>query len=257
MAIKANGRGDLNQPAYYLILFTAAMVLIGLRNLQTTKVVRAFRADQACRRALPEKLRFGHGPSLPRETFLSRHDQRERVRIGVRGEEPAGDIHGEQTGGAGMVADRERRGLFEPELKAQLAQRVLWVGHDQRKRARVHDVPHPVLSAAQPVQVGDRATQQFEQAAVGIPADLTRLLIPPEHLDPHRRHPEMLSQALDRDAAGEPAVTDQAVEEALANDGQTIVLRAQVARLRVQSPAGSHERTGATAESVQWVGLPQ
>jgi branched-chain amino acid transport system permease protein len=38
------GRGDLNQPAYYLILFTAAMVLIGLRNLQTTKVVRAFRA---------------------------------------------------------------------------------------------------------------------------------------------------------------------------------------------------------------------
>ncbi|MCU1448018.1 MAG: transporter related protein [Acidimicrobiales bacterium] len=38
------GRGDLNQPAYYLLLFTAAMVLIGLRNLQGTKVVRAFRA---------------------------------------------------------------------------------------------------------------------------------------------------------------------------------------------------------------------
>lgn len=35
-----------------------------------------------------------------------------------------------------------------------------------------------------------------------------------------------------KEAAGEPAVTDQAVEEALANDGQTIVLRAQVARLK-------------------------
>jgi branched-chain amino acid transport system permease protein len=38
------GRGDLNQPAYYLILFVFGMVLLGLRNLQGTKVVRAFRA---------------------------------------------------------------------------------------------------------------------------------------------------------------------------------------------------------------------
>jgi branched-chain amino acid transport system permease protein len=38
------GRGDLNQPAYYLLLFTAAMVFLALRNLQGTKVARAFRA---------------------------------------------------------------------------------------------------------------------------------------------------------------------------------------------------------------------
>src|SRR5205807_1444890 len=38
------GRGDLNQPAYYLLLFTAAMVFVALRNLQGTKVARAFRA---------------------------------------------------------------------------------------------------------------------------------------------------------------------------------------------------------------------
>ena len=38
------GRGDLNQPAFYMSLFVAGLVLVGLKNLNGTKVVRAFRA---------------------------------------------------------------------------------------------------------------------------------------------------------------------------------------------------------------------
>jgi branched-chain amino acid transport system permease protein len=38
------GRGDLNQPAFYMSLFVAGLVLVGLKNLNRTKVGRAFRA---------------------------------------------------------------------------------------------------------------------------------------------------------------------------------------------------------------------
>jgi branched-chain amino acid transport system permease protein len=38
------GRGDLNQPAFYMSLFVAGLVLLGLRNLNRTRVTRAFRA---------------------------------------------------------------------------------------------------------------------------------------------------------------------------------------------------------------------
>ncbi|HMC80386.1 MAG TPA: branched-chain amino acid ABC transporter permease, partial [Acidimicrobiia bacterium] len=38
------GRGDLNQPAFYMSLFVAGVLFFGVRNIQRTRVVRAFHA---------------------------------------------------------------------------------------------------------------------------------------------------------------------------------------------------------------------
>jgi hypothetical protein len=172
------------------------------RDVGQQRVAAATGRDQARARALAEHAVVRREPLVQGEHLLPGHDQRECPRLAAAGQQPPGDVDGEQAGHARVVGHRERRRALQTEPRHQVVHRVDRVGHHDRHTARVDHVPHEVLAAPQRRQCPRGAFEQVGQRLAGpLPAHLAEPVEPAQHADLGRGEPQLGAHLLERHPA--------------------------------------------------------
>lgn len=158
--------------------------------------------DQAGSRALAEDRGLRHQLGVPGEGLLAGHDQRQRVRVRVGGEQPAGQVDRQQGRRTRVVGDSERTCVLQSEPAEQLVRRVERVGHADRHAAGVEQIADLVLAAAKLGERGRGAGQQVEQVAVRIQSYLVKAVEPAEEGDLSGSQSQAFADDFDRHGLG-------------------------------------------------------